>query len=201
MPVHLTCSVCGKSFVRKPAEVKDKNVCSRPCMRAPSPITIGGDGTAMIPLLARNGDVKALAIIDAADAAWAGQWRWCLSRAGYAVRNDWSSSRPKMLYLHRELLGLSPGDGLEGDHINRNKLDNRRSNLRAVTRAGNAQNYPAIAKKSSVYRGVHLHSPGVWRAKIEVHGKVIHLGLFTDEQQAAEAARAGRARLMPYATD
>ena len=57
----------------------------------------------------------------------------------YVVRSSWKLTH----YLHREVLGLTPGDGLETDHRNGDRLDNRRSNLRVATRAQNAQNVPA----------------------------------------------------------
>jgi len=104
--------------------------------------------------------------------------------------------------LHRELLGLTRGDGFEVDHINRDRLDNRRSNLRAIPLDGNRQNKSSHRTSSSKYRGVSwAPDRRKWRAFVTDHGKRINLGQFSDEQAASEAARAARSRLMPYAVD
>ena len=69
---------------------------------------------------------------------------WQLSKHGYAFRRVYAgkrangTSRQRDLYLHRHILGLTKGDGKIGDHVNRDRLDNRRENLRVVTRAAPA---------------------------------------------------------------
>jgi len=55
-------------------------------------------------------------------------------------------------------------DGLEIDHINRNKLDNRIENLRTVTRAGNLQNREFRTNQCGA-TGVSLHKGGLYRAR------------------------------------
>jgi hypothetical protein len=171
----------------------------------------GDDTTVRVPLRAKDGTVRAYALIDAADAEFVNQWRWHLSRKGYVERSQYlgrsqkDGSKPRYLVsifkLHRELLGLSAGDGIEGDHVNRDKLDNRRQNLRSVSHPGNVQNTSARGG-SSAYRGVSWRSDTCkWRAFTRFNGKMIHLGSFSTETEAAEAARAARARLMPYAVD
>jgi hypothetical protein len=85
----------------------------------------------------KYGQIAGYAIVDAADAHHA-EYRWRLTD-GYAVRGY----SPNVIRLHREVLGLIKDDGMEADHINRDTLDNRRSNLRAVTHAQNVQNVGA----------------------------------------------------------
>jgi len=172
----------------------------------PYTIAVSEDGlTALVPLHARDRrTVRAYALIDAADAVWASQWRWSLVN-GYASRAECGSAGKTIRFsLHRELLGLAPGDGLDVDHRNRNRLDNRRSNLRILPRAGypNNQNVPSDAGASSQYRGVSWNGRDKrWMAAVRVNGVQHRLGGFTDEREAAEAARAARARLMPYSVD
>jgi hypothetical protein len=104
--------------------------------------------------------------------------------------------------MHREILGLKRGDGLEGDHINHDSLDNRRSNLRVVTSVGNSQNTSSQKKSTSIYRGVHwAKHANKWVAHIKIDGKTRHLGCFTDELQAARVAKAARMNAFPYAVD
>jgi hypothetical protein len=103
--------------------------------------------------------------------------------------------------MHRLILGLSPGDGLCADHINRNKLDNRRSNLRIVPPTANTQNMVRHGG-TSPYRGVHwAKAERRWRAQISKNGKGIALGYYDDEIEAARAAQRARLELMPYAVE
>ena len=73
-----------------------------------------------------------------------------------------SAAGGKTLYLHRLIMGLTPGDGLEVDHLNGNGLDNRRENLRVVTHAQNHQNKTwtgvVCAGASAVRRGLSKSS-------------------------------------------
>lgn len=66
------------------------------------------------------------------------------------------------------------------DHINRNKKDNRISNLRESSSFENSQNRNN--------KGYWLHkTPNIWRSKITVNNKVTYLGLFKTEEEAREA--------------
>jgi urocanate hydratase len=73
--------------------------------------------------------------------------------------------------LHIFLLGYAP-DGLEWDHFNRDKKDNRKENLRAVTRSVNIRNVGLLCTNKSGVRGVHRHThdlvdgTAVWIATI-----------------------------------
>ncbi len=71
------------------------------------------------------------------------------------------------------------------DHINHNMLDNRRSNLRIVTRSMNSHNRRSVIGSTSRYKGVH-QSYGKWQAAISHKDKNIHLGVFSTEAEAAK---------------
>lgn len=159
-------------------------------------------GTARIPLRARDGSVRAYAIVDGADADFAHQWRWHLAD-GYAVRNGRTVDGTRFkIYLHRELLGLSYRDRREGDHRDRNPLNNSRANLRVTSHAGNRQNVDAYRGAASKYRGVSWHKgTRRWQARVQVNGMSRFVGRFSNELDAAEAARAARLELMPLSTD
>ncbi len=155
----------------------------------------------LVPLRARDGSVRAFAIIDEADSEWVNQWRWYLCK-GYAIRAGWEHGRKQTIRLHRLLLGLTHGDGLEGDHLNRDRLDCRRANLRVTTTRGNSQNRSSHTGSTSKYRGVSWsRSNSKWKAEVTVNGKRTYLGHFISESEAAQIAREARSRLLPYATD
>lgn len=156
-------------------------------------------GAVRVPLYRRDGSIRAYAIVDASDAEWVNQWRWRLS-GGYAARTARIAGRWSLIQLHRVLLGLEHGDPCYGDHQNLDRLDNRRSNLRAVSQQGNSQNRASHRGSSSKYRGVcWSKAEGKWFARVWVGGKQVSLGLFSDEDEAGEAARIARLKDMPYA--
>lgn len=89
-------------------------------------------------------------------------------------------------YLHRLIMTPAPGELV--DHINGNKLDCRRSNLRIVTNAQNLWNRGITAHNTSGYKGVtYCSDTGRWRAEIRVNRKRIHLGRFDHPEEAAKA--------------
>lgn len=152
----------------------------------------------LVPLIdGRTGEEVGVTIIDATDTAAVKAHTWRLAHSGYAVR--WRDGQT--VYLHRELLGLVRGDGLEGDHINRDKLDNRRANLRVATRRENSQNLPSQAGTSR-HRGVAYDRIGRrWTAQVKLDGRKHSLGSFATEDAAARAAANFRAAHMPFSTD
>ena len=135
------------------------------------------------------------AIVDDADYEWLNQFKWsCVrSKSGtyYAVRNNTSNNKEgQNILMHREILGLSHKDGKITDHIDRNGLNNQRSNLRTCTATQNQQNQrPRQAKgESSKFKGVFWRKAReVWVAQIKVNKKRRFLGYFDSEIEAAEA--------------
>ena len=84
-------------------------------------------------------------------------------------------------------MGESP-KGLFVDHINHNGLDNRKDNLRFVTRTQNGQNRRPNRNSTSAYKGVTWFKPtNKWCARIKDKNKRIFLGHFTCEHEAALA--------------
>lgn len=94
----------------------------------------------------------------------------------------------RMLLLSRELLSAS--EDKDVDHINGDRLDNRRENLRIASRGENLANRPIGDSwkgrpRSSKYRGVSKLREGVWSAQISISNKKRHLGSFVSETEAA----------------
>lgn len=206
MPVQCTCFVCGTTFSRVKSQVNERNYCSQKCgtLKVPvePPCRLPDGISASIPLHHRDGSIRAHIIVDVADLDFVMSHRWHYAGKGYAARSVRSEDgKRRMVYLHRELLKLTEEDRIEVDHINRNTLDNRRSNMRTATHAENLQNHPGFGG-SSTYRGVAFHkASGRWIANVSLQGVVHYLGYFNDEASAGDAARQARQRLMPYATD
>lgn len=201
--VELTCRSCGEPFAVPNNRALKARTCSKACdLAVPAPVD-QSDGTFRIPLTGMDGSIRAYTLVDADDLPIVGQWRWHLS-GGYACRNgviDADGGRGQ-IRLHRELLGLRHGDRLIADHIDRDRLNNRRSNLRVVTRSSNAQNTSAQSGSTSRFRGVSWDKRfEKWAASVKVNGKRRHCGYFDDEMKAAEAASSVRRLLLPYSVD
>ena len=142
-------------------------------------------GAVAIPLT--RGQV---ALVDEGDAEWVAQQRWHADFEGYAATSTWDGQRHK-LRLHVAI--MRPPEGHEVDHINRNRLDNRRSNLRLATHAQQADNSTKRKSKSGL-KGAH-NNQGHWRARITHRGVEHHLGYFPTPESAHEAYKEAAARL------
>lgn len=128
---------------------------------------------------------------------------------GKMVRGNWSIginykrySAHRLAWLY--MTGIWPEN--EIDHIDGNPLNNRWDNLREVTGAQNKQNYrrPRIDNKSG-YLGVYLHGKNKngsdrWRARINLDGKAVHLGLFDTPQEAHAAYVEAKRKLHAFGT-
>lgn len=134
-------------------------------------------------------------LLDDADLAWASQFSWVASRtkkrAGYYVaRRVVINGRPTTSYMHREIMSAESGEHV--DHINGNKADNRRENLRLCTRGENYRNQPPTSANRSGYKGVNWNGERrKWRAQIRVDGQSFWLGHYDTVEEAARAYDAG----------
>lgn len=121
-----------------------------------------------------NGNV---ALISPEDAEFCGRFTWCQDSMGYLI--TWIGGTGKLKRLHTLLMG--PPKGMVTDHINRDKLDNRRENLRVVAYKINSINRTYRARHSSGRRGVWWKKrERRWVAQINRQGKTIYLGMSAD---------------------
>lgn len=113
--------------------------------------------------------------------------KWCVS-GGYAYNRRHG-------LLHRFLLGFPKGtQGVKGrssvqvDHINHDKLDNRRDNLRVASITENARNKSVTTNSYTRLKGAHFDSYNQhWMARIRVDGRLVYLGVFETDVDAAAA--------------
>lgn len=109
---------------------------------------------------------------------------------GYALTLLPNGSKMSMhrLIMTAELRQAKGGKRLVVDHINRNKLDNRRENLRVVTDAVNLMNRTKTKLNQSGYKGVYPNSVNKlrpWCAQIPFNGQQVYLGRFATKEEAA----------------
>ena len=133
------------------------------------------------------------AIVDDEDFEFLNQWKWTYGmggngRVGYAHRRVYHDGTSDLVLMHR-LLSKAP-DGMDVDHINGDKLDNRKSNLRVCTQSQNMMNRGLQKNNKSGFKGVSRHSQsGKWWARIAKDGKKFSLGLHHTPEEAGEAYR------------
>jgi hypothetical protein len=123
--------------------------------------------------------------VDDEDFELVSEFHWHMDGAGYARTNVWSENKkPRM---HRLILNDVDTE-LHIDHINGDKLDNRKINLRVLTCSQNAMNRGPQMNNSSGYKGVIFdRSRNKWRAEICVNKKRKYLGRYETAEEAALA--------------
>jgi hypothetical protein len=140
---------------------------------APAEVAKGG---IEVPLVGTHGAGK-VAIVDPEDYPKVASYRWHLSPGGYVVYSPNSQTK---IYMHR----LIEPEGEEVDHVNGDKLDCRRVNLRPCTHRENTRNRSRqAAKRSSRYVGVYGRCKATQRWHAAIDGR--HLGSFESEEEAA----------------
>ena len=93
------------------------------------------------------------------------------------------TSDNRWIYLHRF---ITDNQFKTVDHINRNKLDNRKENLRNATKKQNILNRDGvISTNTSGITGVYFNSKrNKWQSQICVDNKITYLGIFTHKEDA-----------------
>jgi hypothetical protein len=126
-------------------------------------------------------------LIDTEDLEKIKTYYWSLNTQGYVITNQrQSNNKFKHIRLHLLLLGKK-FDHLQIDHINGNKLDNRKSNLRLCTHQQNCFNIRLKKNNKTGIAGVSPTRNDTWRARIMINKQEIRLGhfrLFGDAIQA-----------------
>lgn len=138
-----------------------------------------------------------LALVDDADYEQLAKRKWHLSSNGYVITTmhfyEDGKRMTRQPSMHRILMEAKPGQ--EIDHINRDKLDNRRSNLRFCSRVENLLNTKVRVDNRSGYKGVRWKTDKkMWLAEIGYSGKTLFLGHFAEIESAIQARQVAEKR-------
>lgn len=120
------------------------------------------------------------AIVDEEDFKEISKFKWQYTN-GYAKRIVGKRGSTTNIWMHRVITKIP--NGLDVDHINFNKLDNRKGNLRICTRAQNVSHSRKQLGKSGI-RGVRKMGKK-WQSRLKYDGKMRVLGTFITKEEAA----------------
>ena len=109
-------------------------------------------------------------------------WSECVDTNGYHYVHTWDANLKKIIKMSHLIIGKNY------DHINRNSMDNRKSNLRLATQSENMKNRKKFKNNMSGITGVYFHkNTSKWEARISNDFKVVYLGRFDNKDEAIKA--------------
>ena len=183
----IKCDICGKEFNRNPNAIKQKNFCSISCylennIKNKNEINIKDTYAEIIINNNKYGVKKALIDIEDIEKAQNIYWNCHRINDRYYVVGYNKITKKRTQSLHRYILGNC--EELEIDHINRNPLDNRKCNLRFVTKSENQLNKKCQYNNKIGYKGIRIRDNGTYQARIMINGKSISIGHFKSLNEA-----------------
>lgn len=194
-----SCTHCGKSITRTASGFQGSHsYCSRTCQNASQhPLAMqakrsGARARRALFRVAQPADHllislgnKQYARVDIEDFDWVSEFIWRMNDRGYAIRDG----QPRRMHraIVEKALARKLTSSEQVDHIDGDRLNNRRANLRLATIAENGRNKkPSVG--TSMYKGVFwLKTRQRWVADIHDGGTKIRVGSFADEEAAALA--------------
>lgn len=138
-------------------------------------------------------------LLDEEDYARFSGFKWRIDKGGYVRRNKWVDGHTKTLLLHRCILGIEWESAEKKcvDHINGNRLDNRKNNLRIVDYSENALNRHAVLTSTGLLRV--SKNGNAFVARTTKDGEHVYIGSFATADQAEAALREyNETGKMPY---
>lgn len=143
-------------------------------------------------------------LVDDSDYEWLSEFKWCIGDR-YAMRTSYANGDRVTILMHREIMNTP--NGYSTDHINGNKLDNRRCNLRICTHTENMKNRRSHSGKTTGIQGVYKtvgSKKKPFEARIQVDKWQIYLGRFVTAEEAQQvyidASLKYHGAFSPYAT-
>lgn len=180
--------------------LKEKRAELRPA-RYPNPIERTPEGVWVL-VMNKHGKERTRFMVDAADyEKYVAPYRWHVGSTSYnrvcTYAKVPTGSGSSTVLLARWL--MNPPADAEVDHVDENPLNNRRENLRIVTRKQNEENKTRKRPGSSKYRGVYLDKQtGRWRAEVTHNYKAHKSPRFDTEEEAAAWASDKRDELFTH---
>lgn len=130
------------------------------------------------------------AFVDDEDYNTINQYKWYVDQNGYAKY----SAGLKTIYMHRLINPTKKG--IMVDHIDRNRLNNTRANLRNADKSLNMHNRAYQKNSTTKVKGVYWYKNyGLWESQIQFRGKKIRIGYFRLKSDAASARYAAETQL------
>lgn len=125
-------------------------------------------------------------LIDKEDLHIVQEHNWFYSN-GYLMTSITCEGKRRNIGMHRLILGDPDCESI--DHINHNRLDNRKCNLMPCTKKYNSSKQPKRKKARATYKGVTKHKvTGKWQVVIKINGKAKWFGTYETEEEAAKVA-------------
>lgn len=130
---------------------------------------------------------KGFILIDDEDNNFFNKYKWQIDNNNFVTRKDKKNGN-KTIFLHKLIMGNPKG--MQVDHINHNRLDNRKINLRICTHQQNNWNKGLTKSNKTGIKGVHFVKRNdcvltkAWRAQIRVGISRIDLGYFKTKEEA-----------------
>lgn len=140
-----------------------------------------------------------VALIDDDNHELLSKMRWYLSKHGYAIGGNAKNGIKAFIKMHRFVMSISDPK-IKIDHIDGNKLNNQKHNLRIATPSQNAHNSKKRCNTKNRYKGTnYLPKLKLWQSRCRMNNKDIFLGHYTSEIAAAYAYNKQALRLSEYA--
>lgn len=149
----------------------------------------------MKEVLMPNGKIS---MVDDQDFELVSEFNWHMSKGGYVRRRVKCTSNERkydFMFMHRFIMGLAKGDKSVIDHIDGNKLNNQRSNLRICSAADNSRNRRKNKTNKIGFKGIGKSGKSRYRASIKFNYKSIYLGVFDTPEEAHKAYCEAASRL------
>lgn len=204
----INCTFCGKEFYKRPSEVKKdkRHFCCLDCRKKyfenkkiekekgrrhkcdfKNKFIQNGEVSIMLIESKTYGLKEVLVDTNKIEILAKTFWHVAKMYDGYFSVIGWIKDLGKEMPIHRYLTNCP--NNKEVDHINRNPLDNRLSNLRCVDRSKNMLNKQVQPNSKLGIKGVRKRENGTFQARIMINKKAISIGHFKTLEEAVQARK------------